>query len=595
MGGIILPFDGITVRALISELNETIFNGRVDKIYQPEKDELILTIRRNKNNYKLFISANPSFPRFHLYSEKKDNPLVAPSFCMLLRKHLLGSKIISIKQVSLERVIEFKFDCIDDMGYSVQKALIVEIMGRHSNIILIDLKDSKIIDSIKRVNTFMSSVRTVLPGIEYIYPPAKEKVDPLNIDETIFIDEIMNLKASIRAYKYFIKKFFGISPIVSQEICFISGVEPDTDLKYLDKNLALKLFIGFRKLFDTVSLSKFKPHIIIENNKNIDFSAIELSIYNSNEKRIFDSISEAVNTFYFEKDKINRVNQKNADLHKNILIKLKRDIRKIDTLKGEYNDAIKSDYYKLCGDLIMTNQYNLKKGMHKAILVNYYSEDLDSIEIKLDRNLTPIENAQRYYKSYNKLKKAEQRLSVQITNTKEEIKYLESILDSLEKCFNEEEIEEIKKELQMQGYIRKINSKISKITKQRKTSKPMHFISSTGFDIYVGKNNTQNDYLTLKFASSLDLWLHTKDIAGSHVIIKTNESKVDDMTLIEAAQLAAFFSKGKLSSNVPVDYTHKKNIKKPAGAKPGKVIYKEFNTIYVTPEETKIKQLERII
>ncbi|MCK9216812.1 MAG: NFACT family protein [Firmicutes bacterium] len=589
-----MPFDGITVKALVLELNKTILNGRIDKIYQPEKDELILTIRRDKNNYKLFISANPSFPRFHLYSGKKNNPLIAPSFCMLLRKHLLGSKIISITQVSLERVVEIKFDCIDDMGYSVQRALIVEIMGRHSNIILIDLKDSKIIDSIKRVNTFMSSVRTVLPGIEYIYPPAKEKIDTLNINETSFIDDIMNLKTSIRAYKYFSKKFFGISPIVSQEICFVSGIEPDTDLKYLDKNSTAKLFIGFKKLFDTVLLSKFKSHIIIENNKNIDFSAIKLSIYNSYEKKYFDSISEVIDTFYFEKDKINRVNQKNADLHKNILIKLKRNIRKIDTLKGEYNDAIKSDYYKLCGDLIMTNQYNLKKGMNKAILVNYYNEDLNSIEIELDGNLTPIENAQKYYKSYNKLKKAKQRLSEQIINTKEEIRYLESILDSLEKCFNEEEIEEIKKELQVQGYIKKINNKISKTAKQQKTSKSMHFISSSGFNIYVGKNNTQNDYLTLKFASPLDLWLHTKDIAGSHVIIKTNGSKADDITLTEAAHLAAFFSKGKLSSNVPVDYTHKKNIKKPAGAKPGKVIYKDYNTIYITPDEMKVKKLDRI-
>jgi len=582
------------MNALVSELNYTILNGRIEKIYQPEKDELLLFIRKDKNTHKLFISANPSFPRLHLYFEKKNNPLIAPSFCMLLRKHLLGSKIINITQFSLERVIEFQFDCIDDMGYNVQKSLMVEIMGRHSNIILIDSKDTKIIDSIKRVNALMSSVRTVLPGVEYLYPPAKEKIDPLSIDKNLFIDDIMNLEISIRAYKYFSKKFYGISPIVSQEICFVSGIESDTDLKYLDKGSILKLYLGFRKVLDTVSRSVFKPNIIIQAYKNIDFSAIELEIYNSYEKKYFKSISEVINTFYSEKDKRNRIDQKTSSLHKSIIIKLKRNIRKIDTLKSEYNEAIKSSYYKLCGDLIMTNQYNLKKGMNKAVLDNYYSESLESVEINLDKNLTPIENAQRYYKSYNKLKKAQRQLSEQITNAKEEICYLESVLDSLEKCFNEEEIDEIKREMQQQGYIKKVNNKGPKVKKIKNTSKPMHFISGTGLDIYIGKNNIQNDYLTVKFASSLDLWLHTKDIAGSHVIIKTKDGEVDDITLLEAAHLAAYFSKGKLSSNVPVDYTYRKNVKKPAGSKPGKVIYKDYNTIYITPDEIRIKQLKRV-
>ncbi len=589
-----MPFDGITMNALVSELNYTILNGRIEKIYQPEKDELLLFIRKDKNTHKLFISANPSFPRLHLYFEKKNNPLIAPSFCMLLRKHLLGSKIINITQFSLERVIEFQFDCIDDMGYNVQKSLMVEIMGRHSNIILIDSKDTKIIDSIKRVNALMSSVRTVLPGVEYLYPPAKEKIDPLSIDKNLFVDDIMNLEISIRAYKYFSKKFYGISPIVSQEICFVSGIESDTDLKYLDKGSILKLYLGFRKVLDTVSRSVFKPNIIIQAYKNIDFSAIELEIYNSYEKKYFKSISEVINTFYSEKDKRNRIDQKTSSLHKSIIIKLKRNIRKIDTLKSEYNEAIKSSYYKLCGDLIMTNQYNLKKGMNKAVLDNYYSESLESVEINLDKNLTPIENAQRYYKSYNKLKKAQRQLSEQITNAKEEICYLESVLDSLEKCFNEEEIDEIKREMQQQGYIKKVNNKGPKVKKIKNTSKPMHFISGTGLDIYIGKNNIQNDYLTVKFASSLDLWLHTKDIAGSHVIIKTKDGEVDDITLLEAAHLAAYFSKGKLSSNVPVDYTYRKNVKKPAGSKPGKVIYKDYNTIYITPDEIRIKQLKRV-
>lgn len=588
-----MPFDGITVNSLVSELNNTILHGKVDKIYQPEKDELVLTIRKDRDNHKLLISASPSFPRFNLSYEKKSNPLTAPSFCMLLRKHLLGSRIIKIRQISLERVVEILFECIDEMGYNVQKSLMIEIMGRHSNIILINSGNFTIIDSIKRVTTYMSSVRTVLPGIKYIYPPAKDKVDPLTINESFFINDIENLNGSIKAYKYLIKRYFGISPIVSQEICIASGVEPDTDLKSAERDIVLKLFNEFKKIIDIVILSKYRPNIVIEGYKNIDFSAIELKIYDSYEKNFFKSISEVIQTYYTEKDKLDRMKQKTGDLHKTILNRLERSIRKSDILQNEYNDAKKGDYYKLCGDLIMANLYVLEKGKDKAILPNYYSDDLETIEINLNVNLTPTQNAQKYYKMYNKSKKAFNSLTNQIIHTKEEIQYLESVLESLGKCFDEEEIKEIKQELYQQGYVKKVNIKNTGIKKSSKISKAMHFISSSNFDIYVGKNNTQNDYLTLKFATSHDLWFHTKDIPGSHVIVKTNGNSIDSTTLIEAANLAAYYSKGKLSSNVPVDYTLKKNIKKPSGAKPGKVIYNNYKTIYITPNEEKIKHLKK--
>ncbi len=589
-----MPFDGITVSSLVDELKQTILYGKIEKIYQPEKDELILIIRKNKDNYRLLISANPSFPKIHLSTEKKNNPLTAPAFCMLLRKHLIGSKIIEIKQYSLERVIHITFDCIDEMGYNIRKSLMIEIMGRHSNIIFIDCNDSIIIDSIKRVNRDMSSVRIILPGVKYVYPPAADKIDSLLVTKEFFCNDIESLKVSTKASKYLIKRYYGISPIVAQEICINAGIEPDFDLKKIEETLNLKLFNEFKQMFDKINTKQYQPNIILDGHESIDFSAIDLKIYCKNEKIFINSISEIIETYYSKKDKINRIRQKTSDLHKVIVNRLERSLRKLDILKDEFNDAKKADYYKLCGDLIMSNLYLLNKGNDKALLPNYYSQDEEIVELHLDANLTPAKNAQKYYKMYNKSKNALNLLNIQISQTKEEIQYLESILDSLEKCSSEEEISEIKQELFQQGYVKKIKEKNAKEYKSKKPPKFTHYISSSGFDICVGKNNTQNDYLTHKFASSNDIWMHVKDIPGSHVIIKTNNKMLDEITLLEGANLAAYYSKGRFSSNTPVDYTLKKNIKKPSGSKPGFVTYDNYKTIYVTSDESKINNMKKI-
>lgn len=588
-----MPFDGITVSSLVNELTQTILNGKIEKIYQPEKDELTLNIRKDKDNHKLLISASSSFPKIHLSFEKKNNPITAPAFCMLLRKHLTGSRITSIKQPSLERIIEITFDCIDEMGYSTEKSLIIEIMGRHSNIILIDCNDLTIIDSIKRVNRDMSSVRIILPSVKYVYPPAEDKIDPLTLGEEFFCSDIESLKASTKAYKYLVKRYYGISPIVAQEICINTGIEPDADLKELDKNSCLKLFNEFKQITNIVKAMIYKPNIITEGHKNIDFSAINLKIYDGYEKKYIDSISKVIQIYYSEKDKLDRIRQKTSNLHKTIVNRLDRNLRKLNILQNEYNNAKNGNYYKLCGDLIMSNLFTLKKGFNKVLLPNYYSENQESIEINLDANLTPTKNAQKYYKMYNKSKNALNLLTKQIIQAREEIQYLEGIIDSLEKCSHEEEINEIKNELWQQGYIKKLKEKNNKNQKSSKPSKAMHFISSSGFDIYVGKNNTQNDYLTHKFASFNDVWMHVKDIPGSHVIIKTNNQTPDEITLLEAANLAAYYSKGKLSSKTPVDYTLKKNVKKPSGGKPGFVIYDNYKTFYITPDEEKVNNMKK--
>jgi len=588
-----MPFDGITVRSLVSELQSTILDGKIEKIYQPEKDELYINIRNNKANYRLVISASPMYPKMHLTKAAKSNPLTAPAFCMLLRKHLTNSRIISINQPSLERIVELKFNCIDEMGYSVEKSLIVEIMGRHSNIIFVDSESKVIIDSIKRVGNDMSSVRTIMPGFKYVCPPSAGKFDPLTVSKDEFISSIKSEPGSVKAHKYLVKTSYGISPVIAQEVCLRAGIDADSDIKELDANSTDALYREFNILMEQVKNINFTPNIIKNGSKNIDFSPLILNIYNSYEFIKTNSISKAIEEFYYQKDLQDRIKQKSGDLNRLLKARLERCEKKLGILESELAEAKNSEYYRLCGDIIMSNLYRLQKGQEKAILPNIYSFEGEDIEIILDPKLSPSDNAQKYYKQYNKSKAAKNIIEEQIKQVIDEITYLESIQDSLSKIQNEAEINEIRQELIQEGYI-KSKKEIKKGPKAtEKPSKPLHFKSSAGFDIYVGKNNLQNDYLTLKLASANDLWFHTKDLPGSHVIVKTDGRDPDDNTLIEAANLAAYFSKGKLSSNVPVDYTQKKNVKKPSGAKPGKVIYERYKTIYITPNEEMINNMKK--
>ena len=419
-----MPFDGITVSSLAWELNNTILYGKIEKIYQPEKDELIITIRKDKENHRLQISAGSTFPRLHLSDEKKSNPLAAPPFCMLLRKHITGSRIAKIAQISMDRVLEIQLECLDEMGYRIYKSLMIEIMGRHSNIIFINSQSRIIIDSIKRINTYISSVRVVLPGVEYSYPPAADKANPIAISEKTFEDDIASLKGSIKANKYLVQKFYGISPIVSQEICYISAIDPDTDLKNSEQNTVTALYKGLKEIMNKIIDTKYNPQIIADGSKNIDFTVIDLNVYSSYEKSYFITVSEAIQTYYASKDKQDRAKQKTYDLHKVITNRLMRNVRKLEILQNEYEESKKSEYYKLCGNLIMTNMYALDGNKEKLSLPDYNNPE-ELIEVALDAKLTPIENAQKYFKMYNKSKKALKLISVQIDRTKDDIQYLE--------------------------------------------------------------------------------------------------------------------------------------------------------------------------
>lgn len=592
-----MPFDGSVINSIIQELDQKIVNGKIDKIYQPEKDEIILGIRGYRENLKLLLSASANYPRLHLTKENKSNPQTPPTFCMLLRKHLTGGRISSIRQPEFERIVEITVECLDEMGYSTSKVLIIEIMGRHSNIIFIDKESNKIIDSIKRVSFEVSSVREVLPGRQYSYPPTggegdAPKLNPLTASYEEFVKSIEHQQDSLKIDKFLMKAFNGISPIAAKEICTYAGLEFDADITRISDVSREALHKGILEFVARLKEKLYKPNIVFEDKKPKDFFCFDLKMYSYLDIKYFESISEAVEGFYSEKDNKDRIKQKYSDIQKIINNRLDRCYKKLEILNDELTKAHEAEIYKLYGDLIMSNLYQIEKGVEKVNLLNYYSDDSSYIDIPMDSQLTATANAQRYYKKYNKAKSALVSIEQQLHENDEEIRYLETQANNLEKCTEELEINEIRLELADQGYTKR--KKVGKgKTKTAAPSKPMHFISSTGFEIYVGKNNVQNDLLTIKMAVPNDLWLHTKDIPGSHVIVKTNGKQVDDETLTEAATLAAYYSKAKNSTKVPVDYTPRRNVRKPNGAKPGMVIYENNRTVYIDPSEEIVNKLNK--
>mgnify|MGYP006277689295 CR=1 FL=1 len=589
-----MSLDGITIHALSEELNDKLIEGKINKIYQPEEDELSIDIRNNGSNYKLLISASSNNPRIHLTNDSKKNPQSPPMFCMLLRKHLQGGKIVSITQPSLERIIKFSVLSYDDLGDLSEKELIVEIMGRHSNIILINKNNQKVIDSIKRITPDISRVRQIIPGIIYKMPPKQNKFNSLDINKHIFSDKLKENNDGMKIFKFIYQNFMGISPLVAKEICHRSNIYHNLKIGALENDQIEKLYEEFKNIISNLVNNNLNPCMIYNDTKDkiLGFSAIDLRQYNEGIKVPFESVSKLLDSVYITKDRLDRIKQKSLSLKKNIKTKLDRSKNKLSKQKEELINAKDREKYKIYGELITANIYRLEKGLKNFTANNFYDNNAE-IKIKLKENLTPSENAQRYFRRYNKLKNAHKLVSKQIEQTKEEIDYLENILLSIENATELSDLEDIKNELMEEGYI-KNKKKYQKKKKNKSTSKPKHYISSDNFDIYVGKNNKQNDYLTLKFANKEDIWFHTKNIPGSHVIIVTNGQDVPDTTIMEAANLAAYNSKAKMSSNVPVDFTEQKNVKKPNGSKPGMVIYENNNTIYVTPTYKEISKLKEI-
>lgn len=590
-----MSYDGIVVKSVVLELNSLLLGGRIEKVYQPEADELILNIRNRNINYKLLISASSSNARVYITETTKNNPKSPPMFCMLLRKHIQGGKIVNIYQYSLDRVICLEIQTLDELGNLSVKTLIVEIMGKHSNIILIDKATNTIIDSIKRVPLTLSSVRQILPGLKYKSAPSQNKIMPIGVDKSAFINLIDNSSKALPIYKMLYGNIIGLSPLIAREICFRANLDSELLISQLDLNAIDLLYGTFKNFYEVINMNKFQPTIIKDKDgfEIIAFSAVDIQQFSDVLKIQYDSISKLLENYYLIRDKMDRVKHKTSDLKKSISIKLDRALKKLSKQKEELIEAEKRDIFKIYGDLLTANLYKIENKQREITLENFYSEKLEQIKIKLDPRLSPVQNAQKYYKKYNKLKKAYKLVSEQIVKTKEEIDYLENILLSLDNCTELKEIEEIKEELVNEGYLRKTSIKNKKREKEF-TSSPHHFISSDGYDIFIGKNNKQNDYLTLKLANKDDIWLHTKNIPGSHVIIKRKEGEIPQNTMLEAAKLSAYYSKAKLSNNVPVDFTERRNVKKPSGAKPGMVIYDHYNTIYVTPDKELLRKLNKI-
>ncbi|MCM1144030.1 MAG: NFACT family protein [Blautia sp.] len=570
-----MAFDGITIANIVKELNDCLIGGRIYKIAQPETDELLLTVKNNSTQYRLLLSADASLPLLYLTEKNKPSPMTAPGFCMLLRKHLQNARILSVTQPGLERIVQIHLEHLNELGDLCRKTLIIEIMGKHSNIIFCN-DENLIIDSIKHISGMVSSIREVLPGKEYFIPQTQKKTDPFSlIDscsqsggqslEECFQYQLSSFPAPI--YKALYCVYTGLSPVMAQEICHRAQIDGDMPTSALSDTDYQKLYAVLTFLLQQIREGSFQPNIIYEKKTPIEFAAFPLSIYAGKDNTCFSSISEVLERYYEEKNTLTRIRQKSADLRKIVQTALERNIKKYDLQKRQIQDTEKRDKYRIYGELLNTYGYGIQPGAKTLEALNYYTDEM--ITIPLDATLTPSENAKKYFDKYGKLKRTYEALSELTLEVKAEIEHLESISAALDIALVEEDLVQIKEELIESGYIRrKGGGKKSKIT-----SKPFHYLSSDGFHIYVGKNNYQNDELTFKVATGNDWWFHAKKKPGSHVIVKTEGKELPDRTFEEAARLAAYYSKGREQEKVEIDYLQKKNVKKPNGAKPGFVVY----------------------
>ncbi|MFD1735757.1 NFACT family protein [Bacillus salitolerans] len=569
-----MSFDGIVTKAITEELNNKLLSGRISKIYQPYKQELLLHIRANGFNQKLLISANPSYSRVHITNEQYDNPAEPPMFCMLLRKHLEGSVITSIQQLEMERIITIETRGRNELGDETVKQLIIEIMGKHSNVILIDKEKNIILDSIKHISPALNRHRTLLPGYEYVTPPSQGKLSPFEVDEELFLRKL-DFNAG-KLSKQIVESFSGLSPLIANEVVHQAGIG--------SKNKLAQVFL---QMMDQAKHLQFNPVIIAGDTKEY-FYALPLQ-HIKGVTKTFSSISEMLDRFYYGKAERDRVKQQGHDLERFIRNEKEKNEKKIIKLEKTLKDAEKAEQFQLFGELLTANMYLMKKGLKEIEVMNYYNENNEMLTIPLNPLKTPSENAQMYFQKYVKAKNSVSIVLEQIEKAKEEVTYFESLLQQMETA-SPRDIQEIREELTEEGYLK---ARQVKGPKKNKNQKPIleEYVSSTGTLILVGKNNKQNEYLTNKLAHRDEVWLHTKDIPGSHVVIKSSEPDHD--TILEAANLAAYYSKARNSSSVPVDYTKIKHVKKPSGSKPGFVIYDSQQTVYVTPNEDLVVKLKK--
>lgn len=577
-----MSMDGLSLYSAMNELNKRLAGGKIDKIQQTDKEELLLMVRSLGQTYRLLINASAADNRVQLTELKKQAPSEAPMFCMLLRKRIAGGKIVRFEQERLDRVLKISIETYNDLGDLSVFALYCELMGKHSNIILVNEK-GVIVDAIKHVGLGMSSVRFVMPGLEYSAPPAQDKQDPSKASADDFSMAMCMVGMSIA--KALSNAFFGLSPAVAAQL--VARYTDKTECTQLSEAERKELAERLAAFYADMAQGKEKASAVL--NALGETEAVYPFAISGSGIKLYDSIGEALDSLYINSDRREWAKRHGASARKVLQNNIERCEKKLALYADALNSEEQMEKCRLYGELLTANLHSLKSGTDTAAVDNYYANPVERIAIPLDRQLTPGENAQRYYKKYQKLKAARDMAIVQREQTLSELNYLEGQLDNLTKCTAENELSELIEELKDQGYIKR--DKGGKKKMKLAASKPMHFVSSTGADIYVGKNNRQNDELTLHFASPNDIWMHTKNIPGSHVIVK-GASEQDTATMTEAALLAAYYSRARGSENVAVDYTPRKYVKKPAGAKPGMVIYTTNKTAYVTPSEEAVAGLK---
>ncbi|MDD5931147.1 MAG: NFACT RNA binding domain-containing protein [Oscillospiraceae bacterium] len=576
-----MPLDAISLQALVAELRTELMGLRIEKVQQPARDQVILLLRGSR---RLLLNAGANAPRLQLTKITRDNPAEPPMFCMLLRKHLVGAKIADITQPPLERLVRIELDMIDDFGRPGKRTLVLEAMGRRSNLILLD-GDGRIIDCMRRVDAEMSPQRQVLPGLYYEQPPAAGRLAVTAETEEGFREKLAAAQPERQADAFLLDNYFGIAPLMAREIVFRATGETDRHIFALTTGEENRLWHELRGFSTAVEENNFTPICLKREGRPAEFSCFPITQYGSlMESETYPSFSALLDAFYETRERLDRVRQRGAELIRTATTARDRMRRKLAMQEKDYAATQNRDELRICGDLITANLYRMERGQSKLTCENFYDENCAAITIPLDPLLTPQQNAAKYYKRYNKAKTAEKHLREQMEIARRDLEYLESVLEEIDKAELEQDFNDIRDELREAGFLRRQGKK-----EIRRPAKPREFRTSTGYRVLVGRNNRQNDKLTMKDADHRDIWLHTQKIHGSHTILCTEGKAMDDDTIVEAAKIAAYYSQARESGNVPVDYTPVKNVKKPAGARPGMVVYHVYNTVHVTPSAEFVK------
>jgi predicted ribosome quality control (RQC) complex YloA/Tae2 family protein len=579
-----MAFDGITIANIRSELDHTIAGGHLARIIQPEPDELILTVKNNSKQYRVLLSAGASLPLAYIASENKQAPMNAPNFCMLLRKHLSGGLLKAVTQPGLERVLVFHIEHRNELGDLKEYRLILELMGKHSNLILVN-DENRIIDSIKRISFNVSSVREVLPGREYFIPQTQNKTDPFLVTEENFRSIVCTKEMPL--FKAIYTSITGFSPVIGEEICARAGIDADAAANTLSEAETLHLCHTFLRMTEDIRAEHFSPNIVYREDEPFEYASLPLMQFPNLKKQDFSSVSALIEHYYAEKELRTRIRQRSTDLRKIVNTALERNGRTLALQEKQMHDTEKREKYRIYGELLNTYGYSLEAGAKELQTVNYYTGE--PVTVPLDPMLSASENAKHYFERYNKLKRTAEALTERIQGTREDIEHLESISASLDIARDEADLQEIREELADFGYLK---HRAQGKGRRKEKAKPLHYISSDGFDIYVGKNNYQNEQVTFKIGGANDMWFHANDIPGSHVLVKSDGREIPDATYEEAGRLAAFYSKAKTAPKVEIDYTLRKNLRKGSGARPGFVVYHTNYSMMSRPDIRDIREAE---